>query len=59
MRQNLDALMTELEDAINRWNEFTDDGTGHVILSEDEATGYAHALYELMISDMHEMEQIQ
>lgn len=58
MRQNTDALWTELRDALDTWNSTTENEEGNNVLTDDEVNGYAHALHSHMMNDMFEMGQL-
>lgn len=56
MRRNLDALSTELYNAVSNWNDFTENEDGDKILTEAEVGSYSDSLYEKLLEDLYEME---
>ena len=55
MRQNLDALSTQLYNAVSNWNDFAESETGERILTEAQVSEYAAVAYEHILADMTEM----
>lgn len=54
MRSNLDALSTELYNAISNWNDFTEGEDGDRLLSEAEVDDYAVGAYQKIREDLFE-----
>jgi hypothetical protein len=52
VRRNLDALDTELYNAVSNWNDFTENEDGGSILTEAEVGEYARNAFKMICADL-------
>lgn len=55
MRRNLDALSTELYNAVSNWNDFTDNDEGDKILTEHEVAAQADMAFDTIKDNLQEL----
>jgi hypothetical protein len=58
MRRNLDALSTELYNAVSNWNDFTENEDGERILSESECAEQDDMAFDTIKDNLQELELI-
>lgn len=55
MRRNLDALSTELYNAVSNWNDFTENDEGQKILTEPEVGAQADMAFDTIKDNLQEL----